>query len=192
MSENIYFSKSIKISDIKKKCKQLKIGKQEGLYGGIETPIYPITHKEFPGERVYIIFNEYEDKSLNAKYGENCEDKEFCEIERFYGDEYYHIMLVLSGTFDIEYTSDPRAWSKGEFHRYVLNCQTNNEFAPKFTGENDAFDLKESTFPLLADNEVDFSNSKKLQSEKPMASPNLRDEEYYGKICSTSKIDLFG
>ena len=94
MSEDIYFSKSIKLSDVKKKCKQLKVEKQERLYGSNDAPpTYPITHKDFPNEKVYVIFNEYVDESLNAKFGSNCNDKEFCEVQCFYGDEDYHILF---------------------------------------------------------------------------------------------------
>ena len=136
MSENIYFSKSIKLSDIKKKCKQLKVGKQENLYGDSDIPTYSITHKEFPGEKVYVIFNRYEDKSLNAKLGEKCDDKEFCEVERFYENGDYHILLILAGTFDIEYITEIDEWSEGNFDRFVLQPHVNNEFAPIFEKVN--------------------------------------------------------
>ena len=192
MGENIYFSKLIKISDIKRKCKQLKIGKQERLYGDNDAPpTYPITHKEFPNEMLYIVFNDYSDEGSVAKLGENCDKLEFCEVYRPYGYDDYHILLVLSGTFDIKYANDIRAWATENFSRYILHpdfIEANNAYTPVFNSSNGIIKYNKEmiAFPQLDDVKIDFSKSENLQQIKPMEKSHLTDDD----LIEMTKVNI--
>lgn len=196
MSETIFLSKAIKISDIKRKCKQLKIGKQEELYGCSDKPTYPITHKEFPNEMLYIVFNDYNDEESVAKLGENCDKLEFCEVYRPYGYNDYHILLVLSGTFDIKYANDIRAWATENFSRYILHpdfIEANNAYAPVFNSSNGIIKCNKEmiAFPQLDDVKIDFSNSKNFQPIKPMEKSHLTDDDLIEMSRVNTNDNLF-
>jgi len=128
MSQNIYFSKSISLSDVRK-CHKLVISEQKRLYGNLDNATYLITHEDFPDEGAYIIFDEYKDDSKNAYYGKDCESCTFCEIENHFGP-LYHILLILAGTFDLEYAYDIEAWSEGKFMEYSLNLKREDSDIP--------------------------------------------------------------
>jgi hypothetical protein len=124
MSVDISFSKTIRLSDIKK-SEKLKVGRKQHLYGEKEfdIPTFKISHKDFPKEAVYVRYYQIvkHDGTVYQEmptYKTKCDDLEFCEVECTISTEYYHITYELNKEFGIEfaYNVDPRD-TNPEFHK---------------------------------------------------------------------------
>lgn len=116
MSVEITFSKTIRLSDIKK-SKKLKVGRKQHLYGDQECdiPTFKISHKDFPKEALYVRYYQIlkQDGAVYQEmpiYKTNCDDLEFSEVECTISTSYYHIVYELNKEFGIEfaYNVDPR------------------------------------------------------------------------------------
>ena len=137
MSTEITFSKTIRLSDIKK-SEKLKVGRKQHLFGDKEfdIPTFKISHKDFPKEAVYIRY--YQILNQNGTvyqeiptYKTNCDNLEFSEVECTISTKYYHIVYELNKEFGIEfaYNVDPRD-TNPEFHKPMSleeyeECQKN-------------------------------------------------------------------
>ena len=136
MSVEITFSKTIRLSDIKK-SEKLKVGRKQHLYGDQEcvVPTFKISHKDFPKESVYVryyrILNQDGTYQEIPTYKTNCDDLKFSEVECTISTKYYHIIYELNKEFGIEfaYNVDPRD-TNPEFHKPMSleeyeECQKN-------------------------------------------------------------------
>ena len=137
MSIEITFSKTIKLSDIKK-SEKLKVGRKQHLYGDqkCDIPTFKISHKDFPKEAVYVRYYRIlnQDGTIYQeipRYKTNCDDLEFSEVECAISSKYYHIVYELNKEFGIEfaYDVDPRD-TNPEFHKPMSlekyeECQKN-------------------------------------------------------------------
>ena len=115
MSVEITFSKTIRLSDIKK-SEKLKVRRKQHLYGDQEcvVPTFKISHKDFPKESVYVryyrILNRDGTYQEIPTYKTKCDDLKFNEVECTISTEYYHIVYELNKEFGIEfaYNVDPQ------------------------------------------------------------------------------------
>lgn len=144
MSVEITFSKTIRLSDIKK-SEKLTVGRKQHLYGDQECdiPTFKITHKDFPKEAVYVRYYQIlnQDGTIYQEmptYKTNCDDLKFGEVECTISAKYYHITYELNKEFGIEfaYNVDPRD-TNPEFHKPMSleeyeECQKNLPIMGKY------------------------------------------------------------
>ena len=144
MNVELTFSKTIKLSDIKK-SEKLTVGRKQHLYGDQECdiPTFKISHKDFPKEAVYVRYYRIliQDGTVYQEmptYKTNCDDLEFSEVECTISTKYYHITYELNKEFGIEfaYNVDPRD-TNPEFHKPMSleeyeECQKNLPIMGKY------------------------------------------------------------
>lgn len=113
MSTEIIFSGLIRLADIKK-SEKLKVGRKQHLYGdsNLDIPTFKISHKDFPKEAIYVIYNKLSDKDKIIQnvpcYKDKCDELLFCEAESWSAS--YHIVYELNREFGLKfaYNVDPR------------------------------------------------------------------------------------